>query len=132
MKLDLRDVRFEAFQGSGNGGSNRNAHANCVRAIHEPTGIVVRETRQRHMRQNKEAAIAELRRRLETLTADRLAARRHADHLAKPRAAFGSPYIRTYRFVPPAAVIDHAVESAYPLSILDGHLDAVLRARLAL
>lgn len=130
MKLDLRDVRFEAFSSSGPGGQFRNRHANCVRAIHEPTGVVVRATKQRSLTQNKNAAIKALAEKLETIKEDAIARLKRERRSSQPAAAFGGAQVRTYRFVGPPGVIDHRSGGHFGLDVLDGKLDQVIGAAL--
>jgi len=129
MKLDLRDVRFEAFSSSGPGGQFRNRHANCIRAIHEPTGIVVRATKERSLGQNKKAAIEELTRRLEGLAEARAAQERRDRYDAQPDASFGNA-VRVYRLVGQnQGIVDRRVDRTFPIDVLKrGKLDDLLSA----
>jgi protein subunit release factor A len=128
MKLDLRDVRFEAFSSSGPGGQYRNRHANCVRAIHEPTGVIARATKERSLTQNKNAAIKALAEKLVTLKEDAIAMAKRERRANQPDAAFGGAQIRTYRFIGPPGVIDHRSGGRFGLDVLDGKLDQVIEA----
>ena len=131
MKLDLKDVRFEAFSGSGPGGQFRNRHANCVRAIHEPTGVIARATKERSLTQNKNAAIKALTEKLATIEEDAAAKAKRERRASQPAAAFGGAQIRTYRLIGPPGVIDHRSGERFGLDVLDGKLDQVIRASMS-
>lgn len=62
--LDEGDVTVETFRASGPGGQHRNKTDSAVRAVHEPTGIVVTAAGDRSQHRNRAAALAELERRL--------------------------------------------------------------------
>lgn len=59
------EIEFEFYRSSGPGGQKKNTTDSAVRARHLPTGIVVIATAERSQHQNKQAAIAEIARRLE-------------------------------------------------------------------
>lgn len=72
--LDLADVDTQVYRGTGPGGQHRNKTDSCVRATHRPTGIVVHATESRSQWQNRQAALAELARRVaEVATSERRA-----------------------------------------------------------
>ena len=58
--LDLRDVRFEFYRGSGPGGQHRNKTESCVRAVHCPTGYEARSESERSQHHNKRYALEAL------------------------------------------------------------------------
>jgi protein subunit release factor B len=55
------------FVASGPGGQHRNKTESGVRLVHRPTGVVVTATERRSQLQNRGAALARLRERLEVL-----------------------------------------------------------------
>lgn len=59
-EFDEKDLRFERFHSSGNGGQNVNKVETGVRLIHIPTGLVVTSTSQRSQLQNKKDAMRKL------------------------------------------------------------------------
>ena len=61
----LRECRVQVFRGTGPGGQSVNTTDSAVRLVHEPSGIVVVERRQRSQLMNKRTALARLRMRLE-------------------------------------------------------------------
>jgi len=58
------EIEFEFYRSSGPGGQKKNTTDSAVRARHLPTGIVVVATAERSQHRNKQAAIAEIARRL--------------------------------------------------------------------
>jgi hypothetical protein len=58
------EIEFEFYRSSGPGGQKKNTTDSAVRARHVPTGIVVVATAERSQHRNKQAAIAEIARRL--------------------------------------------------------------------
>jgi peptide chain release factor 1 len=129
--FDERDVRFEAFSSSGPGGQYKNRHANCVRAIHEPTGIRAIATKERKLGQNKKAALKALRGKIEAVRDAAIAKAASERRRNRPAAAFGSTYVRTYRLLQPASVVDHATGETFGVDVLNGRLDPVIRSRLS-
>ncbi len=55
------------FTGSGPGGQHRNKTESAVRLVHHPTAVTVTATERRSQAQNRAAALARLRERLEGL-----------------------------------------------------------------
>jgi len=62
----LRECRVQVFRGTGPGGQSVNTTDSAVRLVHELSGIVVVARRERSQLLNKRAALAKLRKRLET------------------------------------------------------------------
>ncbi len=65
VKVDERDVRVDTSRGHGAGGQHRNVTDSAVRVTHLPTGVVVTSEAERSQRRNRQAAFAELERRLQ-------------------------------------------------------------------
>ena len=59
------EIEISFFKSRGPGGQKKNVTESAVRVRHVPTGIMVVATASRSQRRNKEAALAELARRLE-------------------------------------------------------------------
>lgn len=64
VQIDERDLSWQFFRGSGNGGQKRNKTSSAVRLVHEPSGIQIRVESERSQLLNKEAALAMLRARI--------------------------------------------------------------------
>src|SRR5690349_7539429 len=60
FSVTAKDLVFEYYSGSGKGGSNRNAHQNCVRIKHPPSGAVGRSEDERSLPQNKKKAFVRM------------------------------------------------------------------------
>ena len=60
IKIDMKQIKFQAMRSSGPGGQHVNKVSSAIRATHMPTGIqvVVMESRSQH--QNKKLAISRL------------------------------------------------------------------------
>lgn len=63
----LGECELSFFVGGGPGGQHRNKTESGVRLAHGPTGLVVTATERRSQAQNRGAALARLRSRLEAL-----------------------------------------------------------------
>lgn len=119
MKVTEDQFRFEWFSGTGKGGQHRNKHQNCCRCIHEPTGITANGTNSRSREDNRAAAYAVCRSRVQ--------AHFHRD---RERYLAGSERIRTYH-EPDNRVTDHASGFAdtYTNVVIKGNVDQVIQAR---
>jgi peptide chain release factor 1 len=125
-RINLKDVEFQAFSGSGPGGQNRNKVQCCIRLRHIPTGIVVVATRERSQIKNKQAALAELEKRLADITKEKVADARKGRYNGKDEASFGSrDVVRTYRLTGnPQGVISNG--KLYSIEVLTkGRLELV-------
>lgn len=131
MKLDPRDVRYECFSGHGPGGQNRNKCQKCVRAIHEPTGVVATSTSERSLRQNKALATQALEDKLQKIKDDRTQAEKRRRRDEKPEASFGAQ-IRTYRQCGnDQGIVDHRTGVRAAIHVLfSGKIDAFINACL--
>lgn len=56
FSVTAADMRWDYYNGSGNGGQNRNKRENCVRCTHEPSGAVGKSEDERSQAQNKQLA----------------------------------------------------------------------------
>ena len=113
------DLKIEWYSGTGAGGQHRNKHQNCCRCIHEPTGIQANGTNSRSREDNRAAAYAVCRSRVQV----------HF-HKDKERNLAGTERIRTYH-EPDNRVTDHAsgLIDTYTNVIIKGNIDAVVQAR---
>ena len=124
------DVRYENFSGSGPGGQYRNRHANCVRAIHIPTGVIGQSTSERSASQNKALALANLRGKFARMAEDRRNAEAKKNWEEKPDAAYGNA-VRSYRMCgKDQGVVDRRCPGkTYPISVLtQGKLDSIIKS----
>ena len=96
--VNKSDIRYEFFSGTGGGGQHRNKHQNCVRAIHEPTGITVTAQTSRSRHHNVQEATKILGQRLEMAHDLRLGASRYRSSKELMGSGERGDKIRTYRF----------------------------------
>lgn len=127
--IDERDVEYECFSGSGPGGQARNKCMVCVRATHVPTGTVAVATSERSLRQNKEAALSNLKAKIKAKVDGWRAQQKRKRHDEKPDATFGNA-IRIYRLCgKDQSVIDRRVPGQFHINTLKrGQLDELLKA----
>jgi peptide chain release factor 1 len=109
VRIDERDVDWQATRGSGAGGQHRNKTDSAVQVWHRPTGIMVRCEAERSQHQNLATAMALLRTRL----AEAAGSKAHGDRNATRRAQIGSGQrgdkVRTIR-VRDGVVTDHRTD----------------------
>jgi len=96
IKIDMKQVKFQAMRSSGPGGQHVNKVSSAIRATHVPTGIqvVVMESRSQH--QNRKLAISRLSEKIQeahTLDLKKQAANQWQNHLDLQR---GNP-IRVFK-----------------------------------
>ena len=125
------DITVETFKASGPGGQHVQKSSTAVRITHHESGLVVSCQNERSQLQNKETALKILRARLMEIEVRRQAterARLKGEHIA---AGWGNQ-IRSYVLHPYKLVKDHrtGTESTNPDDVLDGKLDAFIRAYL--
>ncbi|MGH9481278.1 MAG: peptide chain release factor 2, partial [Terriglobales bacterium] len=134
IEINIRDedLRIDTFRAGGKGGQHVNMTDSAVRIVHLPTNIVVQCQNERSQHKNKDLAMKILRSRLYEyeLEKKRAAARKVED--SKLDIDFGSQ-IRSYVLQPYQLVKDNRtkLEIGDVNRVLDGDLDALLRAWLA-
>lgn len=131
VQINFDDLRIDVFKASGAGGQHVQKNSTAVRITHGPSGLVVSCQNERSQLQNKEVALKILRSRLmEIAIRERLEerAKLKGDHIA---AGWGNQ-IRSYVLHPYKMVKDHRTgyESTNPELVLDGELNALMRAYL--
>lgn len=72
MRVDDKDISFQAMRSTGPGGQNVNKVNSAVRAIHNPTGVQVVAMDSRSQHQNKKLAIARLKEKVNEANLEQL------------------------------------------------------------
>ena len=134
IKIDIedKDLRVDTFRASGAGGQHVNKTSSAIRLTHFPTGIVVQCQSGRSQHRNKDEAMNMLKSRLFQLELDKRLQESQAVNDAKSDIGWGHQ-IRSYVLHPYRMVKDlrTGVEKGNADAVLDGDLDAFLRASLA-
>jgi peptide chain release factor 2 len=131
VTIEPDDLKIDTFRSSGPGGQHMQKTSSAVRVTHIPTGVVVTCQNERSQFRNKETALKVLRSRLLELELEKqskVQAKLKGDHVT---AEWGNQ-IRSYVLHPYKMVKDHrtAYETSNALAVLDGDLDALLKAYL--
>lgn len=126
------DVRIDTYRASGAGGQHINTTDSAVRITHIPTGIVVQCQNERSQHKNRATAWDMLRARIYEEELKRREEEASATEAQKTDIGWGHQ-IRSYVLQPYQLVKDlrTGVENTSPGEVLDGDLDAFMKAALA-
>ena len=127
IKIDDKDLTFEAFRAGGAGGQNVNKVSSAVRIIHIPTGTVVECREERSQLQNRQKAMKLLRSRIYEVEEEKLRKTRESARRVMVGSGDRSEKIRTYNY-PQSRVTDHRVGfTMHQLNnFLDGEIDEMI------
>jgi peptide chain release factor 1 len=95
--MEPRDVAMDTYSGSGPGGQHRNKTANCVRAVHTPTGIEAKSESERSLEQNRRIAMATLAARVRAFRQATLQAERARERRGQVGSGERGDKVRTVR-----------------------------------
>ena len=131
VEIEEKDLRIDTYRASGAGGQHVNKTDSAVRITHFPTKIVVQCQNERSQHKNRAAAMKILRARLYDHARQERELALDAARGEQRQIDFGSQ-IRSYTLHPQQRVKDHrtSVESGNVAAVLDGFLDAFIRATL--
>ena len=129
VEINDKDIKFDVFRASGNGGQCVNTTDSAVRLTHLPTGIVISCQDEKSQLKNKDKAMKVLRSRLFELAEAERAAGIAEDRKSQVGTGDRSERIRTYNY-PQGRMTDHRIGlTLYKLeSFLDGDIDEVINA----
>lgn len=127
LKLDLRDLKIEAFGASGPGGQNVNRNYTAIRVTHKPSGLVVSCQDEKSQHRNKEKALKILRTRLLDIARQEQMSRISRSRKKQVGTGERSEKIRTYNF-PQSRITDHRLNESFHNveNIMDGDLDNLI------
>ncbi|WP_297630202.1 peptide chain release factor 1 [uncultured Clostridium sp.] len=129
VEINEKDIKFDVFRASGNGGQCVNTTDSAVRLTHMPTGIVISCQDEKSQLKNKEKAMKVLRARLYELAEEERRAGIAEDRKSQVGTGDRSERIRTYNY-PQGRITDHRIGlTLYKLdTFLNGDIEEVLNA----
>ncbi len=129
VEINEKDIKFDVFRASGNGGQCVNTTDSAVRLTHLPTGIVISCQDEKSQLKNKEKAMKVLRARLYEMAEAERAAGIAEDRKSQVGTGDRSERIRTYNY-PQGRITDHRIGlTLYKLeTFLNGDIDEVINA----
>ena len=132
VEIDPKDVKFDVFRASGNGGQCVNTTDSAVRLTHLPTGIVISCQDEKSQIKNKSKAMKVLRSMLYVMKKEEQQSERASLRRNQVGSGDRSEKIRTYNFGQ-GRVTDHRIHlTLYRIdSIMDGDLDELTDALIA-
>lgn len=127
IKINPKDIEWQFFRASSQGGQNVQKVSSAVRLIHKPTGIVVTAQQERFQEQNRKIALDLLRAKLwEKQEKEKM------QKIANYRSVIGrgmrAEKIRTYNY-PQNRVTDHRIKKSWKNldAIVNGELDKLVK-----
>jgi len=111
ITLNHSDLKFDFFRSSGKGGQNVNKRQTAIRITHIPSGMVVTSQTQRHLEQNRQAALSILQAKLFEQAQNKTTAGVSEQRREQIGTAERAEKIRTYNF-PQDRITDHRINKS--------------------
>lgn len=119
VKINEKELRFDYFRSSGNGGQHRNTTDSAVRLTHIPTGMVVTSVNERSQHKNKALAICVMHAKLVALKKEESFKRVNGSRSEQVGRADRAESKRTYNFQRSTVVDEETGKSASLKEILN-------------
>jgi peptide chain release factor 1 len=127
IKIDPKDIEFQAFRASTQGGQNVQKVSTAVRLIHKPTSVTATCQTQRTQEQNRKIALEMLRAKLYQIKEEKR--RQKLTEIRQTAVGRGmrAEKIRTYNY-PQNRVTDHRINKKFRLEdIIEGKLGKMIK-----
>lgn len=123
IKINPKDIEFQTFRSSSQGGQNVQKVNTAVRLIHKPTGAMASCQTQRYQEQNRKIALEMLRAKIWQKQEEEKQAKIDQQRRSAVGRGMRSEKIRTYNY-PQNRVTDHRIKKKFRLEdIIEGKLE---------
>lgn len=126
IKINPKDIEFQAFRASTQGGQNVQKVSTAVRLIHKPTGVTTTCQTQRNQEQNRKIAMDILRAKLYQIQEEEKNQKLKEIRSGAVGHGMRAEKIRTYNY-PQNRVTDHRINKKFRLEdIIEGRLEKLI------